>query len=109
MPPMAPESSAQNARGARVSAARVSQDARERVSSRLVVVMMTSVVIVTIAVVSVIVVLGMVARLILSGLDEIHRSLARTVLVAVLVPILGVAGRYVQIDGLDRRGANHHR
>jgi hypothetical protein len=90
-----------------VSAARVSQDARERVTSRLIVVMMTSAVIVTIAVMPVIVVLRVVARLIFSGLHEIHRSLARMVFVAVLAPILGVARRYVQVDGLDRRGANH--
>src|SRR5690349_11402764 len=71
--------------------------------------MMTSVVVVTIAVMSVIVVLGTVARLIFSRLHEINRSLARMVFVAVLAPILGVTRRYVQIDGLDWRGANHHR
>ena len=74
--------------------------------------MMTVTVIVIVAVIvvmAVIVMLATVARLIFGGLDEIHRALAGVVLMAVLVPVLGVPRGHVQVDRLDGHCADHHR
>src|SRR6516162_789139 len=70
--------------------------------------MMTVAVTVIVAVIVVMAVL-VVARLIFGGLDEIHRALAGVVLMAVLVPVLGVPRGHVQVDRLDGHCADHYR
>src|ERR1700758_4555311 len=87
------------------------EGARTRALAELVVVMVTVVVIVAVIVVMTVPVLGVVrtvTRLIFRGLHEVYRSIAGVVLMAVLVPVLGVSGRHVQVDRLDRGGAGDH-